>query len=97
MQQAMGQELGQLGNDTAAPLLGLPLSGWNADDDVSKEPTCALAKRSLSLRERENIGRTIVPAVSVVELLDLVVARKNDRELGSWHLKPGEHRFGSAL
>jgi hypothetical protein len=90
------QELRQLGDDTAATLLRLAPSRGNADDDVSKEPTCAIAERSFSLRERENIRRTIVSPVPVVEPLNAVVSRKKHRKLGARHLERVEHRFGSA-
>lgn len=92
----MRQELRQLGDDTAATLLRLPPSRGNADDDVSKEPTCAIAERSLSLREGENISRTIVSPVLVIEPLDPIVTRKKYRKLGVGHLEQVEHRFGSS-
>jgi hypothetical protein len=76
--------------------LRLAPSRGNADDDVSKEPTRAIAQRPLSLRERENIRRTIVSPVPVVEFLNAVVSRKKHRKLRPWHPEQVEHRFGSA-
>jgi hypothetical protein len=63
MKQAVRQELGQLGDDTATTLVGLPASRRDADDDVSKKEICAIAARSFSLSERKDIGRTIFPPV----------------------------------
>jgi hypothetical protein len=83
MKETVRQELRQLGDDTAATLFRLPPSRRNADDDVSKKPACAIADRPLSLRERENIRRTIVPPVPVIEPSDPVVPRKKYRKLGA--------------
>jgi hypothetical protein len=91
VQEAMCQEHGQLGNQRQLALVGLPAGRGNAHDDVSQETIGAIAVLALVLREREDIGRTILPAIDAIEILDLIVAREENRELAVSHLKSVEH------
>src|ERR1019366_1156592 len=66
--------------ELALARFGLSARGRNAHDDVSEEAIGWIAELALALRERQHVGRAILPPIDMIELLDLIVAREQNRK-----------------
>lgn len=88
----MSEEPCYFGDDRARPGARLPPRRGNADDDVAEQETRGFAQLTFPLGEREHVGGSIDSAIVAVQLLDLIIARKEDRDLAFAHFERFEHR-----
>lgn len=69
----MSGQHGDLLEDVLAGLLGLPAGGGDADDDVAQRVAGKAAEVAFAHREREDIGRPILLAIDLVQLMNSIV------------------------
>ncbi len=91
MQETVRQQHRELGHQTVSGGLGLTPRRGDAHHDVSEKTIGPIAELALVLREGENVRRPILLAIDPVELLDLIVAREQNRQLTVFHLNRDQH------
>ncbi len=91
VQEPVRQEHRELGDEVAFPGFCLAAGGRDADDDVPEQTVGQVAELALVLREREDVGRAILPAIEAIEFLYLIIAREENRKLTVFHLNRLEH------
>ncbi|HEX4445410.1 MAG TPA: hypothetical protein VH044_01685 [Polyangiaceae bacterium] len=91
MKQPVRQEHRQLGDEIAAPLVGLAAGGRDAHHDVAQQAVRVVSVLALVLGESQYVGGSILTAIDSVQLLDLIIARKKYRKLSVTHLNRVKH------
>lgn len=64
---------GDLLEDVLAGLLRLPARRGHADDDVPEDLARKAAELAFAHRERKDVGRTILLAIDLVQLMNTIV------------------------
>lgn len=73
VEEAVSGQHGDLLEDVLARLLRLPAGGRNADDDVPEGLAGKAAEIAFAHRERQDVGRTILLAIDLVQLMNSIV------------------------
>lgn len=69
----MGEEHGDLLEDRGAARMGLLPRGRNADNDVAEDVTGQRTELAFMHRERKDVGRAILSAIDLVQLVDAII------------------------
>ncbi len=74
VQQAVGEQHGDLRHELSTVLNRLLSGGGNTHDDVAQERASKLGEFALAHRKSKHVCRAIFPAIGFVQVLNLIIA-----------------------